>query len=1032
VQREAREGAGQTDIFGGAAMLGRPAGERTEADIDMPERAAPPSVSEVATRAAKPSEAKDVPLEGLWYWRGFQNRDVARGTEPTQEARELVNAAHVKMLSETRGGFDLDEVVRRPILVWRDAAGELGPAGRRYVIDGHHRAYMAKEAGAKMLPAVEVFGDLAYAKDQARLSNLASVPNTFYEQARIARELSERGDSWEKVAAQLRVRISRAKAMVDFAHLDPEIRGTFFPPGNETLIFNGTAHGEAVGRYARESPELMTSNMQRQWLTHAIDDDVSATAFTEEVRRWHTLLKAARQEIINLGAELRGTSLSMTPKQFADTSGRLTAAVDSRRRQAEAAVRALETVSEMARGEGHNEAKAFVDRKAIEAAEEGARLSRARREIDTAILEALSAAAKGERDLPTSFDAIQKRVDDIVGPSPPRRALAGESGIVRARQGDLIQAILNARRRLTGIARRDRIVRQLAKGPPPPTGAAARILEALKKAAPTRERQEASYTAERIRRIKLAREAERGKTGMARHIARLQSLKGPYQKIDFESIAKALSQADINELVNAIYDHPALQFFEKANAGRALRKLIGEEGVEVPQANELALLEVVFGSDFVDTIAGLRPQLLKLKDLPYAIGSVSRALRTSFDLSAALRQGLYLGASFPKEWGRAWLDQHRYWWTEENFKEGMQEIYNDPAYGLARKARLSITRSASALLQAQEEAFFGANLAENLHGPVEKLIPGKVGKIVASPLRVVSSGVRRSDRSYTGFLNKLRFDVFKALVGMAKKSSRAKYLKALKRGRGIADARRTADRWDPEKNLDLARGIAKFVNSATGRGDSKFIGKYAPLLNFIFFAPRLIKSRLDLLNPRNYVAGHPFVRQQYIRSSAVFAGEAALVLTLASWAGARVEHERRNGDWGKIRVGKNVYDILGGLVQYLRFFPTVAEALYEQARGKKLRYGNAAEITSRFIEHKLAPVPEFLLGWYRGLATERDIRKRGKRGKFQIGPELMKLFTPMVGEDFFEVMKSDPRQAPVALPAAVYGVSVGTYLRPRR
>lgn len=1032
VRRDTQEAEGQTDMFGGAAMLGRPAGQRTEADIDMPERVAPPPVPEAAARAEKPSEAKDVTLEGLWYWQGFQNRDVKRGTPPTQDPGELIKAAHVKMLSETSGGFDLDEVVRRPILVWRDAAGELGETGRRYVIDGHHRAYMAKEAGAKKLPAVEVFGDLAYARGQARLSNLAAVPNTFYEKARIARELRDRGDEWERVAAQVRVSVGRAKGMVDFAHLDPGVRNVFFPPGDETTILNTTAHGETVGRYARESPELMTVNMQHQWLSRAVDDDISPSLFAVEVRNWHLMLKAAKQEIMDLGAGVQGVRLSMTPRQFADTSGRLIAAIDSKRRQAEAGARGLESVAEMARGEGHDPALEFVERKLVELGKEHSRLAKAKKEIDAAIHEALMAGMRGERDLPASFDAIQKRVDEIVGPDGLSTPLVGEGGVVLARRGDFIRAIIAARRRLSGIARRDPVARQAAKGPPPPSKVVKRILEALKAARPVREQQEAGYTAERIRRIRQAVELERGKAGLEQHYARLAALKGAYKQVDFESIAKALSQEDVNDLVKIIFAHPSLEFFDKPNAVIALQKLLGEEGGEVPQRNELELLEIVFGTEFVEALTALRPKISEGRILGalVGIGNVSRAMRTSFDLSGALRQGLYLGPSFPKEWSESFVAMHRYWASEENFRDGMEAIYHDPAFRLARRSGLSLSRPGSQFLDAQEEPFYGANLAENLHKPIEKLIPGAAGRVVATPLRVVSSGVRRSNRSYAGFLNKLRFDVFKALIAEAMKSSRAIYVKARASGLSVTEAEKKADYYDPWQNPELARGLAEFVNAGTGRGDSQLISKNSGLLNFFLFAPRLIKSRLHLLNIKHYVRGHPLVRRQYIRSSAATAGTAALVLTLAAWAGAQVEWERRNGDWGKIRVGGTVYDILGGFVQYLRLYATVAETLLNQARGRRLRYGNAAEILLRFTEHKLAPVPQFILGWLRGQATERDIR--GRRGRFKIGLELLKLFVPMVAEDFFEVMKKDPRQLPVTVPASVYGVSVQSYRKPRR
>lgn len=988
VRREAKEAAGQEDIFGGAAMLGRPSGERTEADLDQVERKAPPAVTETQAQATKPSEAKTVPTEGLWFWKGFQQRNVGGDEKPTQNPRDLVDPEHVGQLLESRGGFDRDQIRRRPVIVWRDAKGELGQAGRMYVIDGHHRMYMAREAGEKNVPAVEVFGDLAYAKQEARTVNAEGKPNTFVEQARIARELKEEGADWPTVAAKLKVKESRAKALVDFAHLDPGVRSTYFPPGNETALFNGTAQGEVVGKLARMSPDLMTSAAQDTWLRKAIDEDWTASQFSEQVRGWHALMSAFKQEALDIGGA-RATKLAMTPNQFAATSGRIRSALDAAVKQTQNAARQLENIGEMARGKGHDEALRQIRSMLADVEKRGHELVKARKEIDKAILDALNSAARGEKDFLTSLDAIQKRVDEILGSEAPK-----PKGPL-ARRGDLFRAVARERRRLAGKARRDPVVKKATKPPLEPPPAVQRIIDALKAAKPVRAEQEALDTAERIRKIKLAREAERGKTGLARHIARSRALKGTHPIAQFESIAKALSQDNVDELINMIFHHPALEFFEQKQAIDGLQKLLGERGGRVPAPKELELLELVFGPEFVKAMQKIRPQITGLKELGYAIANTSRTLRTSFDLSAPLRQGIFLAPSFPKEWGRAFVDMHRYFASEKNFSEGMNEIYNDPMFKIARRALLEITRPGSHNLLAQEEAYLGSNFAEK--------IP------------VVGAGVKASERGYVGFLNKLRFDVFKSLMETAQANNYG-----LDKAEWADKGKRVAAR------KKAARDIARFVNAGTGRGESKFISNHAQGLNALFFAPRLMQSRLHFLNPKNYVTGSPMMRHQYIKSMAAFSGAASLALTLASMAGAQVEGWRGNADWGKIRVGGVVYDILGGFAQYLRFFPTVAKALYDQARGEDTEHGTAKEITQRFLETKLSPVAGFI----NGALNSKQMFGGDSAEDFQVGPELAKLFLPMIGEDFFDVMKQDPRQLPFSVPASTYGTSTQVYPEP--
>src|SRR3990167_3839448 len=125
--------------------------------------------------------------------------------------------------------------------------------------------------------------------------------------------------------------------------------------------------------------------------------------------------------------------------------------------------------------------------------------------------------------------------------------------------------------------------------------------------------------------------------------------------------------------------------------------------------------------------------------------------------------------------------------------KAQESIRSRPTYPLMKQARLSLTEIGESFTT-REEAFM-SSLAEDI------------------PL--AGRGVRASNRGYVGFLNKLRADTFDDFM---KKGQQL----------GIAE--------DP----GFARSVAKYVNTATGRGE---LGRFEPAavaLNTVFFSPRLL------------------------------------------------------------------------------------------------------------------------------------------------------------------------------------------------
>ena len=503
------------------------------------------------------------------------------------------------------------------------------------------------------------------------------------------------------------------------------------------------------------------------------------------------------------------------------------------------------------------------------------------------------------------------------------------------------------------------------------------VMQALKEAKPIRGKQEVLYTTERRKRI--AQVIEAGKVGGEQaYFKQLGALKGELPKVQFERIRGKISQLDIDNLFNTIEQNQVLSPFEKITTKTGLAKLLGTEGGVVPTKGELSLLGEVFPQDFIDTILTKRPLLQKVGQGIAEVLNVPRAIMTSVDMSAPLRQGIFLIGK-PKQWFLAFKEQFKYFFSEKAYQGLMEDIQKRPTYALMRESRLPLTNLGVALSSREEK--FMSNLAEK--------IPF-VGKLV-----------RASGRAYTGFLNKLRADVFDDLVKSAQKQG----IKV--EGKILGD-------------------IAKFLGSATGRGDLGTLNNATVALNSVFFSPRLMASRLNLLNPAYYIKLDPVVRKEALKSLFTFSGTVTSIITLAKLGGANVGIEPRSADFGKIKIGNTRYDILGGFQQYIRLAVQLITGEHiSSTTGVKTTVGEGYKpltrlgILGRFIETKEAPVTSFALNLMRGQTTFGQ--------ELEIPKEIGQLFVPMVIQDMYDLYKERGLEGIAMGTPAIFGAGVQTY-----
>lgn len=517
--------------------------------------------------------------------------------------------------------------------------------------------------------------------------------------------------------------------------------------------------------------------------------------------------------------------------------------------------------------------------------------------------------------------------------------------------------------------------------PPQPSGdPVQKVISALKEARSVRKEQETLYTkarAQKFAKMQAVGEKVRGEKG---YYAQLGALKGELPKVEFEAIRDKLTQEDIDSLFNIVKDSPKIGEWEKLSAREGLAKLFGEFGGKVPTENEISLLNQVFGEEFTKAILDKKSNWEKIK---YAINqtiNIPKSLMASFDLSAPFRQGIFL-IGRPRQFWSSFKRMFGAFKSEDAFKAIQDTIIKDPDFQLARDSKLALTEM-DVLLNEREEAFLSS---------------------WAEKIPLIGKGVKASNRAYAGFLNKLRFDVFKDLIDKAELAG-----------------------FNARENRDLSKAIADFVNNASGRGTLPLgLQRAAVSLNTFFFSPRLAWSRINLLNPIYYIKQPPFVRKEAFKSLLAFIGFGTIILTLAKMAGIEVGTDPRSSDFGKMKIGNTRIDIWGGFQQIIVMASRIITGkIVSSTTGKEMTLGEGykpmtrADIIQHFIESKEAPVASFITALLKGQDATGE--------KIDVPKEVAQRFIPMSIQDIYEVLKDNPSLLPISL-WGIFGVGIQTY-----
>jgi len=275
--------------------------------------------------------------------------------------------------------------------------------------------------------------------------------------------------------------------------------------------------------------------------------------------------------------------------------------------------------------------------------------------------------------------------------------------------------------------------------------------------------------------------------------------------------------------------------------------------------------------------------------------NLARAVMTSFDLSALLRQGGFVALGHPVRAAESIPDMLKAFASERAALKVENDIKDRDNAPLYKRAGLQITDDSGSLSK-MEEAYMTRFLNK-----LERK-PGQPARNFArTAFNVATAPVRGSARAYTTFLNKLRADSFDAMLA------------SLQRGAEPTDAE--------------IKAIANYINVATGRGKVPLMSESAAAgLNTIFFAPKLVASRFQLLAGQPLYGGSNRTRAMIAQDYARYLTGVAVVYALGAMLNATLDEDKddrrpfieldpRSSSFGRMRFGDWFVDPLSGLAQ---------------------------------------------------------------------------------------------------------------------
>ena len=324
---------------------------------------------------------------------------------------------------------------------------------------------------------------------------------------------------------------------------------------------------------------------------------------------------------------------------------------------------------------------------------------------------------------------------------------------------------------------------------------------------------------------------------------------------------------------------------------------------KLPNASERNLLQKAFGKEVVKELTRFRGKGEKFYDAITQVWNVPRTLMATAEMSALFRQGGFYAFARPLSWAKSIpsaIKEARQAMFINKFDPITQRIelekyIEDPDFEVARNVGLEISDSLSPSLIDREEQFIPTFL-DNLPN-----------------FTVVGPIIRASAAFHSGFLNNLRFNVFKSMLkNMSPKGTAEGF---------IQEARKISP--EAERNAyQTLQAMSRIINAATGRGPKLLKDEYVNVMNQVFFSWRMQTARayLPIAPFIEYPQMNWAARKQITGDYVKFYGMVTTLGLLTPFALDKFTGDNTASyDWitGKLRVGKTTLDIASGNNKYV-------------------------------------------------------------------------------------------------------------------
>ena len=446
-----------------------------------------------------------------------------------------------------------------------------------------------------------------------------------------------------------------------------------------------------------------------------------------------------------------------------------------------------------------------------------------------------------------------------------------------------------------------------------------------------------------------------------------------------------------------------------------------------PRAGEIAPMEVEIGRQLrqsqpssaprnmdplqVESMAGAeqlplldvaqKSRLKKALSIAADVYNIPRALLSSSDISAPFRQGAILSLP-PSRWGKALrssVEMFRALVPDKptSIKGGIKAQFQPKT---ERFQRMVDAIAADPDAQAAQGA--GLHLGTQSQGPLRKAEEEFVSR-TADRIPIV----RESQQAYTAYLDNIRLNTFK------------QYKQAI-----------DAQGFSAAQTERAYKAAADWINIASGRGSfGPKLDRAMDAMNFFVFSPRLLASRIQVLNPRTYLknistAEGRVVLKKQMSEMAQFTGMVGGTLLLAKAAGFKVGTNPEKPDFLRISLGNYHYDGLAGLQPVMRLIWNVGRDAVRASQGERPQTGarDALDVGARFLRSKAAPIPSFFVDFFD--------RKTFEGKPFDLTDAAIERVTPIMWQDFIEAYQREGLGGPLMLSPGLVGFGA-QYFEPK-